>query len=229
MKDDDYKFDDDNMDDSSEGGSLGYYVIAFLGLFLLLCWVMSGQNNGQSVVNPLEFLNSISWESGNYNDIINTNTNNNYSNNSRYVTDEEYTYLTMLVCCEAGWEPFDGKVAVAACALNRLDAGMGGNTLTEVIYSPGVFSCIWDDGWFHLGQTPYDYYGLLYDSPVDVQDAERAVDAALAGQDPTRGPLGGGALYYYNPDGCDDYELSIRSTISKTYRIGNHIFYRVWD
>ena len=155
--------------------------------------------------------------------------NNEYSfANPRQITDEEYTYLTMLVCCEAGFEPYQGKVAVAACALNRLDEGMGGSTLTEVIFSPGVFSCI-SDWQFHLGNVAYDYYGLLYNTSVDVQEAERAVDEALAGVDPTRKKLGGGALYYYNPDACDDYENSIRSHITKTCRIGQHVFYRVWD
>lgn len=203
-------------ENTQEGGISGGLILAMFLVVFALVAMLKDYKKEQGLNGAESGKFSWGWETVNVN------------GNPRSITDEEYTYLTMLVCCEAGYEPYEGKVAVAACALNRLDEGMGGNTLTDVIFSPGVFSCIWD--WqFHLGNVPYDYYGILYDTAVDVQEAEKAVDAALAGNDPTRSKLGGGALYYYNPDACDDYENSIRSNLSKTCRIGNHVFYRVWD
>lgn len=144
------------------------------------------------------------------------------------VTDDEFYWLTMLVCCEGGHEPRDGQVAIVATVLNRLEVGYNGaKCIADVVFDPYQYSCVWD--WnFHLGGSTM-YYSNLIDVGVDVEAAEDAVRAALNGEDPTREALGGGAYYYYNPECTAEEELTTRQTITKQIRIGNHVFYRVWD
>ena len=146
----------------------------------------------------------------------------------RYVTDDEFYWLTMLVCCEGGHEPRDGQIAIVATVLNRLDASYDGATsIADVIFAPYQYSCIWD--WnFHLGESTV-YYQDLIDLGIDVEAAEEAVTAALKGEDPTAAVLGGGAYYYYNPDCTYGDEYYSREAITNKIRIGNHVFYRNWN
>lgn len=150
------------------------------------------------------------------------------SKTKRYVTDDEFYWLTMLVCCEGGHEPRDGQIAIVATVLNRLDASYNGATsIADVIFAPYQYSCIWD--WnFHLGESTV-YYQDLVDLGIDVAAAEEAVTAALNGEDPTAAALGGGAYYYYNPDCTYGDEYYSRESITNKIQIGNHVFYRVWD
>ena len=39
----------------------------------------------------------------------------------------------------------------------------------------------------------------------------------------------GGALYFYNPDKCSEYQNSIRKNVKVKFRCGDHLFYRFWD
>lgn len=54
-------------------------------------------------------------------------------------SDEDIYLLACLVHMEAGWEPYEGQLAVANVVLNRLRAGYGSN-ISEVIYAKGQFS-----------------------------------------------------------------------------------------
>lgn len=52
---------------------------------------------------------------------------------------DDVTLLAALIQCEAGWEPYEGQVAVGAVVVNRLHSGYGGS-LYDVIYARGQFS-----------------------------------------------------------------------------------------
>lgn len=56
------------------------------------------------------------------------------------VSEEDVYLLASLVCAEAGYEPYEGKLAVANVVLNRLNGGSYGSTMSSVIYASGQFS-----------------------------------------------------------------------------------------
>jgi len=112
--------------------------------------------------------------------------------------------LEWVVWHEARGEPFDGQVAVAASAINRL-------------YS----NCPWFDDKSSIIGVLSEPYQFAY---LEVSDADlaacpnvsRAVQAAIRGADPTVcEAFPDGAMWYYNPAGTDqtfseaDYELVI--------------------
>ena len=86
--------------------------------------------------------------------------------------------LARLISAEARGEPYAGQVAVGAVVLNRVEHPSVPNTISEVIFQPGAFSCMLDGQW---------------DEPV-ADSAYQAARDALAGSDPS-----GGAIYYFNP------------------------------
>ena len=86
--------------------------------------------------------------------------------------------LARLISAEARGEPYEGQVAVGAVVLNRVEHPSFPNSIAEVIYQPGAFSCL-DDGQFN--------------EPV-AESAYRAAQDAMNGWDPTYG-----AIYYFNP------------------------------
>ena len=93
-------------------------------------------------------------------------------------TDNELALLARLISAEARGEPYAGQVAVGAVVLNRVEHPSFPNTISEVIFQPGSFSCMLDGQW---------------DEPV-ADSAYQAARDALAGADPS-----GGAIYYFNP------------------------------
>lgn len=112
----------------------------------------------------------------------------------------ELALLARLISAEARGEPYAGQVAVGAVVLNRVEHPSFPNTIAEVIYQPGAFSCLMDGQW---------------DEPV----ADSAWDAArdaLAGVDPS-----GGAIYYFNPATATSAWIWSRPEI---LTIGNHRF-----
>ena len=86
--------------------------------------------------------------------------------------------LARLISAEARGVFYEGQVAVGAVVLNRVEHPSFPNSIAEVIYQPGAFSCL-DDGQF--------------DEPV-AESAYRAAQDAINGWDPTYG-----AIYYFNP------------------------------
>ncbi|MCR5147287.1 MAG: cell wall hydrolase [Clostridia bacterium] len=141
------------------------------------------------------------------------------------ISDADFNNLTMLVLAEAASQPHDGKVAVAATVLNRLEKNYG-SSIYDVIFAPGQFSCCYNGYFCHADGVPLSFSNY---SEETLQDAMSAVEEALAGKDPTEEALGGGCLYYYNPDYTPDDELALRANLSRTFRIGDHVFYREWN
>lgn len=117
------------------------------------------------------------------------------------VTSEDKELLARMVEAEAGAEPYQGKVAVAAVILNRVKSPLFPNDVRGVILQKGAFEPILN-GWFWQ---------------VTVSSSSRqAVEDALRGIDPSNG-----ALYFYNPAKTNHPWFSNRVV---TARIGNHVF-----
>ncbi len=108
--------------------------------------------------------------------------------------------LACLIHGEARGEPYTGKVAVAAVALNRLKSKIFGNTIRDVIFQSGAFTAV-SDGQFYLQPDA---------------DSFKAAEAALKGWDPT-----GGAIYYWNPSTATNKWIWSRPIITT---IGRHVF-----
>lgn len=112
----------------------------------------------------------------------------------------ELALLARLISAEARGEPYSGQVAVGAVVLNRVEHPSFPNTIAEVIFQPGAFSCMLDGQW---------------DEPV-ADSAYQAAREALAGADPS-----GGAIYYFNPKTATSAWIWSREEI---VTIGNHRF-----
>lgn len=101
---------------------------------------------------------------------------------------------------EARGEIFEGKVAVAAVIMNRVQSRAFPGSTYGVIFQRNAFTAV-NDGQYWL--TPN-------------ASAYRAVREAAKGWDPSSG-----ATYYYNPVTATDQWIFTRSTIKK---IGKHVF-----
>ena len=110
--------------------------------------------------------------------------------------------LARLVQAEAGSEPFNGKVAIAATVLNRLESVQYPDTIPGVIYQQHQYCPVRN--------------GMINRPAGD--DARRAVQEALRGKDPT-----GGALSFYNPAKATNSWIRTRPV---HIRIGRHLFVR---
>lgn len=94
---------------------------------------------------------------------------------------QDVDLLARLITAEASGQPYQAKVAVAAVVLNRTTSGTFKNTIKGVIYET-------IKGYHQF--TPVTN-GLI-NKPADA-DAVKAANAALSGQDPTKG-----ALFYFD-------------------------------
>lgn len=110
--------------------------------------------------------------------------------------------LARLVRAEAGAEPYNGQVAVAAVVLNRVASSKFPNTVRGVVYQQHQFEPV-ANGQINLSAT---------------ETQRRAVRDALSGWDPS-----GGAVYFFNPRGTSNSFLLSRPV---TTVIGGHVFAR---
>lgn len=117
-------------------------------------------------------------------------------------TEEELDLLTRVISAEAGYQPFEGQVAVGAVVVNRVKYQHFPNTIMDVLKQPGQFGVVWN--------------GMI-DRPV-VESARRAALEALHGSDPSQG-----ALYFFNPQHTSSSFLLEREV---TAEIGDHRFAR---
>lgn len=116
-------------------------------------------------------------------------------------SDYELDLLARIVRAEAQGEPLEGKVAVAAVVLNRLESPKFPNTIKGVIYQPGQFSPVSN--------------GAI-NRPAD-QESIRAVQLALSDMR----HIAKGALFFYNPVIATSRWLDTRPT---AVAIGRHVF-----
>ncbi len=92
------------------------------------------------------------------------------------VTDDEIWLLACLIDYEAGWEPYEGKLAVANVVLNRVRSSRYANTMAGVIYSPSQFSGVSDGNY----NPSAKFQGYLNNGPR-TQECMQAALEALSG------------------------------------------------
>lgn len=109
--------------------------------------------------------------------------------------------LARIVRAEAQAEPFEGKVAVAAVVLNRLESPKFPDTIQGVIYQRGQFQPVQN------GQIS---------KPAD-EESKQAVHAALT----EMRDIANDALFFYNPSTATNRWLDSRAT---SVKIGRHVF-----
>lgn len=128
---------------------------------------------------------------------LNKNTEN--SNwNFGHITAEEFDLLVQLVAAEAENQPFEGKRAVAAVVLNRVDFGWPfEDTIEGVIFQENQFSCISDGRFFKA------------DAYISEEDMD-AVLAELTERSDTE-------IIFFRTERYSDYG-------TPAYQIGDHYF-----
>lgn len=120
-----------------------------------------------------------------------------------YPTAEEQDLFERTVTAEAGGEPYEGQVAVAAVILNRIASPDFPNTMKDVIYQPYQFEAV---------STGYIW------KVTPTASVKKACRDALAWWDPSRG-----APFYFN------YEVvwpSWANTKTRTCTINVHMFFK---
>jgi len=116
-------------------------------------------------------------------------------------SEEELLWLARITMVEAGYEPYEGQLAVANVILNRVKDPRFPNTIYDVIHAPGQF--------------PPALNGKLQ----DVQPSEsvwKAVRAAAAGENNVPG-----AVYFHNPKVTSG---GFWNSLTEVAKIGNHRF-----
>ena len=107
----------------------------------------------------------------------------------------EKELLASLIFCEAGNQPYEGKVAVGAVVMNRIKSSSYPDTMEEVIYQSGQFSPAMS-GWLDRVRANQGY----------TEAAMQAAEDALAGSNPI------GDCLYFSVGGYGT-------------RIGDHLFH----
>lgn len=129
---------------------------------------------------------------------------------------ERTTYAEAGICNEAT------QRAVAATILER--AAERKQTIEEVVFEPGQFSCA-IDGEIYLVTVK----GNILTTPKMAEKVSDAVYDAIANGSGLSNLLGGEPLFFYSGDGLDSIEAEKRSTISVSVTLDRVTFYRVWD
>jgi spore germination cell wall hydrolase CwlJ-like protein len=112
----------------------------------------------------------------------------------------ELSLLARLVQAEAGYEPYEGKLAVASVVMNRVHSAGYPNTVKGVIYAPGQFSPAGS------GQL---------DKTTPSKDSLKAARAALSGENNVPG-----AVYFFNPK----REPGKLKKVTVVKEFGHHVF-----
>ncbi|WP_461815714.1 cell wall hydrolase [Faecalimonas sp.] len=111
------------------------------------------------------------------------------------VSTSDRDLMAAIIYCEAGIEPYQGKVAVGAVIMNRVRSGRFPNTISGVIYQRGQF-----------GPAITGKLGRVLASGKATAECYKAADAALAGENPI-----GNRLFFGNGN--------------TGYKIGSHYFH----
>ncbi|MDW7650452.1 MAG: cell wall hydrolase [Bacillota bacterium] len=121
-------------------------------------------------------------------------------------TAAELDLFARIVHAEAEGESFTGQVAVAATILNRIRSERYPDTMSGVVYQ--------------VVSGKYQYSPVLdgrINRPAG-ESAKRAIQEALAGNDPT-----GGATGFYNPSKTSNQWVRQQPVVTS---IGSHVFFR---
>lgn len=121
-------------------------------------------------------------------------------------TEEDLNWLAKIIEAESGGEPMEGKIAVGAVIVHRVQSSLFPKSIKAVIFQKSSSG--------HYQFSPVAT-GKIY-KVVPSKDSYEAAKRALAGEDPS-----GGATYFYNPVTSKSSWMLSRSVIK---RIGNHVF-----
>ena len=120
--------------------------------------------------------------------------------------------LAAIVYWEAGWEPYDGQLAVANVVLNRVySSQFAQNTIAGVIYAPGQFSGVAENGG---PSARFQSVLNMSDAQLNARGCYDAAVAALSGQNNI-----GDMLFFINVRKAN-YPKYSKYTV-----INNHCFY----
>ena len=109
----------------------------------------------------------------------------------------ELTLLASIIYCEAGNQSYDGKVAVGAVVLNRLENKRFPDTIEEVIYQKNQFS-----------PAGSGFLARILDEEKATESCYEAAKAALSGESPI------GDCLFFRRTGTKEGQV-----------IGDHVFY----
>jgi N-acetylmuramoyl-L-alanine amidase len=115
---------------------------------------------------------------------------------------DDETLLAQLVCGEARGEPYEGKVAVAAVILNRVNDDRFPNSVAGVVYETHAFEAV-ENGEIYRGVE---------------EECAQAARVALNGYDPVDG-----AVFFFAPAKTDHPFMVARPQVRT---IGGHAFAR---
>lgn len=124
-------------------------------------------------------------------------------------TEEEVWILACLVDWEAGWEPYEGKIAVANIVLNRVRNPRYDNTIKGVIYARNQFSGV-SDGYGNASST----FQARLEAGPRTEECLRAAMEALSGVNNIGSYTSFRALWMANYEAYSSYTV-----------IGNHCFF----
>ena len=122
---------------------------------------------------------------------------------------EEVWLLACVIDWESGWEPYEGKLAVANVVLNRVRNSRYDNTITGVIYARSQFSGV-SDGYGNASST----FQARLDAGPRTQECLEAAMEALSGVNNI------GSYTSFRSVSIANYDAYSSFTI-----IGGHVFY----
>lgn len=128
---------------------------------------------------------------------------------SSKLSNDDIYWLYRLAEAEAGGESYEGRVAVAATVLNRVETDGFPNTVVDTIFEVVNIN----------GKAYYQFEPVLNKYIYKVTPSAETIQAvqdAINGVDPT-----GGAVVFYNPAKTSNKWILSREVVKK---IGNHVF-----
>lgn len=119
------------------------------------------------------------------------------------LSDADINLMAAVMTLECGGESYEGQLAVANVILNRLQMGIGGNTISDVVYAPYQFSVVSDSR----------FAGLVANGAQ--------ASCIQAARDACAGNNNIGDMIGFRPTWNID-----TSTVAAYKQIGNHIFFK---
>ena len=145
-----------------------------------------------------------------------------YAFNGVELSQSDFLLLKKTTYAEAGICDEATQRAVAGTILAR--AAENGQTISEVVFAPGQFSCA-------IGGQVYlvTSNGNIEVTQEMAEKTATAVMTAITDGSGLASGLGGEPLFFYSAGGLSAEELAKRSTISNSITLDRMTFYRVWD
>ena len=145
-----------------------------------------------------------------------------YAFNGVELSQSDFLLLKKTTYAEAGICDEATQRAVAGTILAR--AAENGQTISEVVFAPGQFSCA-------IGGQVYlvTSNGNIEVTEEMAEKTATAVMSAITDGSGLASGLGGEPLFFYSAGGLSAEELAKRSTISNSITLDRMTFYRVWD